>query len=443
MFHHLSNNITKVFKKLRGQTHLRESTVNEALREIRIALLEADVALPVVRRFIEQVKADAIGKEIINHINPTQMMIKIVHDHLVQMLDTGEQSLQIKNSPSYFMMVGLQGSGKTTTSAKIGFFIQEHLKKKVLLASVDIYRPAAQKQLDVLGHQHNILTLPINEGEDVKSILKRTKSFASSHVVDVVIIDTAGRLHIDDALMQELKDIQKSTNPCEIILTADAMTGQDSIRIATAFKQTLPITGLVLTRCDGDGRAGAALSMGYASDAPIKFLGVGEKIHQLEIFNAKRLADRILDQGDVVVLVENAQAMMQHLDHATIEKNFKNNQFDFNDLKKQLEGMLKMGNFSQMLSFLPGLGAMKDKINDTDVQKKIKQQIAVICSMTPKERTFPEILNGMRRRRIAKGAGVSIAFVNQCVKQYEATRQMMKDAKKKRGLFSKMKLPFG
>ena len=428
MFQNLSQRLTSVFDKLRGRGLLSEDDVNSALREIRIALLEADVSLPVVKDFVEQVRTHAIGQEVLRSISPGQMVIKIVHDHLIELLgSTGVELNLATTPPASILMVGLQGSGKTTTSGKLAKHIHEKLKKRVLLVSLDIYRPAAQHQLEVLAQSLSIESLPIIEGEKPLTIVARAIERARQGSIDVIIYDTAGRLHIDDMLMDEVKAIQAATKPIEILLVADAMTGQDAVRIAQGFKDALPITGLVLTRIDGDSRGGAALSMRAVTGCPIKFLGVGEKSDHLEIFHPERLAGRILDMGDIVSLVERASEVVNAEDAEKMAKKMQKGIFDLNDMAQHIEQMLKMGGISNMMGFLPGMGKLKDKIAQSGMDDKvIRRQLGIIHSMTKKERKNVQILNASRRRRIAKGAGLEVSEVNRLLKQHQQMQLMMK-----------------
>lgn len=428
MFQNLSQRLTSVFDKLRGRGLLSEDDVNTALREIRIALLEADVSLPVVKDFVEQVRTRAIGQEVLRSVSPGQMVIKIVHDHLVELLgSTGVELNLATTPPASILMVGLQGSGKTTTSGKLAKHIHEKLKKRVLLVSLDIYRPAAQHQLEVLAQSLQVESLPIIEGEKPLSIVARAIERARQGSIDVIIYDTAGRLHIDDTLMDEVKAIQAATNPIEILLVADAMTGQDAVRIAQGFKDALPITGLVLTRIDGDSRGGAALSMRSVTGCPIKFLGIGEKSDHLEIFHPERLAGRILDMGDIVSLVERASEAVNAEDAEKMAKKMQKGIFDLNDMAQHIEQMLKMGGISNMMGFLPGMGKLKDKIAEAGMDDKvIRRQLGIIHSMTKKERKNVQILNASRRRRIAKGAGLEVSDVNRLLKQHQQMQLMMK-----------------
>lgn len=428
MFQNLSQRLTSVFDKLRGRGLLSEDDVSSALREIRIALLEADVSLPVVKDFVEQVRNRAIGQEVLRSVSPGQMVIKIVHDHLVELLGSTEVELNLATTPpASILMVGLQGSGKTTTSGKLAKHIHEKLKKRVLLVSLDIYRPAAQHQLEVLAQSLSVESLPVVESEKPLAIVARAIERARQGSIDVIIYDTAGRLHIDDMLMDEVKAIQAATKPIEILLVADAMTGQDAVRIAQGFKDALPITGLVLTRIDGDSRGGAALSMRAVTGCPIKFLGVGEKSDHLEIFHPERLAGRILDMGDIVSLVERASEVVNVEDAEKMAKKMQKGIFDLNDMAQHIEQMLKMGGISNMMGFLPGMGKLKDKIAQSGMDDKvIRRQLGIIHSMTKKERKNVQILNASRRRRIAKGAGLEVSDVNRLLKQHQQMQLMMK-----------------
>jgi signal recognition particle subunit SRP54 len=428
MFQNLSQRLTTVFDKLRGRGLLSEDDVNSALREIRIALLEADVSLSVVSDFVEQVRVRALGQEVIRSISPGQMVIKIVHDHLIDLLGTDGVELNLATTPpANILMVGLQGSGKTTTSGKIAKHIKERLKKRVLLVSLDIYRPAAQHQLEVLAKALDIESLEIIPDEKPLQIVERAKARARQGSFDVVIYDTAGRLHIDDTLMDEVRAIQVATNPIETLLVADAMTGQDAVRIAEGFKAILSITGLVLTRIDGDSRGGAALSMRAVTGCPIKFLGVGEKTDHLEVFYPQRLADRILDMGDIVSLVERASDVVVQEDAEKLAKKMQKGQFDLDDMASHIQQMLKMGGLSTLMGFLPGMGKIKDQIADSGIDDKmIRRQLGIIYSMTKQERKNVQILNASRRRRIAKGAGVEVSDVNRLLKQHQQMQLMMK-----------------
>ena len=368
MFQNLSQRLTSVFDKLRGRGFLSEDDVLNALREIRIALLEADVALPVVKEFIAKIKERAIGQEVIRSVSPGQMVVKIVHDHLVELLGSTNVDLNLATTPpASILMVGLQGSGKTTTSGKIANYLTQKLKKRVLLVSLDIYRPAAQHQLEVLARSLSIESLSIIEGEKPLSIVKRAIERGNQGSFDVIVYDTAGRLHIDENLMDELKEIEALVNPIETLLVVDAMTGQDAVHIAQGFKISISITGLVLTRIDGDSRGGAALSMRSVTGCPIKFLGVGEKSDHLEVFHPERLAGRILDIGDIVSLVESASELVDHENAAKMAKKMEKGIFDLEDMASQIEQMLKMGGISNIMNFLPGMGKLKDKISESGI----------------------------------------------------------------------------
>jgi signal recognition particle subunit SRP54 len=431
MFENLSDRLGQVFAKLRKRGALSEEDVNAAMREIRVALLEADVALPVVKDFIDKVKEQAIGQEVIKSITPGQMVVKIVHDHLVEMLGGEGTGLNLATTPpAVILMVGLQGSGKTTSTAKLAKLIKEKNNKKVLLASTDIYRPAAREQLETLGQQAQIDTLDIIADEKPQAIAKRAYEKAKLEGYDVLFVDTAGRLHIDQELMDELAQLRKFLKPVEIVLTADSMTGQDAVNVAKSFHEQLGLTGIVLTRIDGDARGGAALSMRAVTGCPIKYVGVGERIDQLEPFHPERIASRILDMGDVVTLVEKAAETIDEEAEA-IAKKMQQGQFDFNDMAVQLRQITKMGGFSSLLGMLPGVGKFKDQIQQSGIDDKlIKHQIAIIQSMSAAERQDHRLLNGSRKRRIAMGSGTTVPEVNRLVKQYMDMLDTMKRLKK-------------
>lgn len=428
MFQSLSSKLTGILDKLKGRGALTEADVTAALREVRIALLEADVALPIVKQFIESVREKAIGQDIIRNINPGQMVVKIVHDHLQEMLGNDTQGLNLAAvPPAVILMVGLQGSGKTTSSGKLAKYITQKLNKKVLLASLDVYRPAAQQQLETLGQQISVATLPIIASENPLQITGRALQMAKAQGFDVLILDTAGRLHIDEDLMGEVIAVKSASNPIETFLVADAMTGQDAVTIAQEFNQKVGLTGIVLTRLDGDARGGAALSMRAVTGCPIKFMGVGEKLDQLEPFQADRIAGRILDMGDIVSLVERAASVVDQDEAERMAKKMQKGAFDLDDMAKQIESMMKMGGMSGLLGMLPGIGRVKDQLDKAGVDDgMLKRQVAIIRSMTKKERKDSKILNGSRRKRIASGAGVQVQDVNRLIKQYEQTQQMMK-----------------
>ncbi len=428
MYKSLSERLSGIFDRLKGRGILSEDDVNAAMREIRIALLEADVALPVVKEFIEQAKIKAIGQELVKSINPAQMVIKIVNDQLIQALGGEPEPINLNApSPMVMLMVGLQGSGKTTSSAKLAKLLSTRFKKNVLLASLDIYRPAAQLQLENLAKQMDILSLPIVEGESPQAITKRAMAAAKVQNIDVIILDTAGRLHIDNELMNEVKQIKAISNPIETFLVADSLTGQDAVNIAKNFHESVGVTGIILTRADGDARGGAALSMRHITGQPIKFLGMGEKVDQLEIFDPHRVASRILDMGDIVALVERASALSDSEDQEKLAKKLEKGHFDLNDMAKQIEGMQKMGGISSMLGFLPGIGKIKDKLEGAGIDDSlVRRQLAIIRSMTKIERRNPVIMNGSRRKRIANGSGVQVMDVNRLLKQFEQMQKMFK-----------------
>lgn len=441
MFESLSDKLNGVFDKLKRRASLSEADVNEAMREVRVALLEADVALPVVKDFIASVKEKAVGAEVLKSVKPGQMVVKIVHDALVEMLGTENNELNLKaTAPVPVLMVGLQGSGKTTTSGKIAKWLKEKQKQKVFMASLDIYRPAAQEQLAILGEQIGVDTLPIIEGQKPVDIAKRAMKEAAKGGYDVVIIDTAGRLHIDETLMQEVKDVKDVVKPAETLLLSDAMIGQDAVTLAKEFNEKIGVTGIVLTRIDGDARGGAALSMRAVTGAPIKFLGTGEKMDGLEAFHADRLAGRILDMGDVVSLVEKAAEVIDQKEAEAVAKKMLQGQFDFNDMLKQMQQMKKMGDLKGIVGMLPGMGKLKKQMENANIDNKIiDKQEAMILSMTMKERTNPDIIKASRKKRIAAGSGTSVQEINRLLKQYQQMSSMMKKMKKlggQKGLMS-------
>ncbi len=431
MFDSLSEKLGGVFSKLRGKGALSENDVMAVSREIRVALLEADVALPVVKDFISTIKDKAIGEDIIKGVNPGQQVIKIVHDALVEMLGSETQELKFATSPCAYLMVGLQGSGKTTSTAKIAKILTEKHNKKVLMASLDVYRPAAQKQLAVLGEQTGIATLDIIEGQQPVDIANRAMDVARKEGYDVVMLDTAGRLSIDEALMDEATAIKKATNPVETLLIADAMTGQDAVQTATAFDKAVGLSGIMLTRVDGDARGGAAMSMKAVTGQPIKLIGVGEKWDEIEVFHPERIAGRILGMGDVVSLVEKAIDTVDAADAEKMAAKFKKGKFDFNDLLSQMKQMQKMGGMGAMMKMLPGMGKMAGQLDEAGVDDgMIKKQEAIILSMTPAEREKPELLNAKRKIRIAAGSGTSVQDLNKLVKQLKQMQTMMKRMRK-------------
>jgi signal recognition particle subunit SRP54 len=429
MFNKLSENISGVFQKLSGRGVIREEDINLAMREVRIALLEADVSLEVAKDFIEKVKAKALGEEVVKSVKPAQMVIKIVQDELTEFLG-GEspEPLNLKTTPpAIILMAGLQGSGKTTTSGKLANFLAKKQNKKTLLASLDIYRPAAQKQLEILATQIGGNSLPIIDRQTPEQITKRAIEAAKLGAYDVLILDTAGRLHIDDELMDELAKVKAIANPIETILVADSITGQDAVNVAKQFNEKIGLTGIILTRIDGDGRGGAALSMKAVTGCPIKFLGVGEKIDEFEPFHAERIAGRILDKGDIISLVERAQESINKEDAEKMMQKMQKGKFDMNDLASQIKTIKKMGGIGGFASMLPGMGKLKAAMGDAKIDEDIlNQQLAIIGSMTVKERANPDTINGSRRKRIASGSGTSVPEVNKILKQYKQMQTAMK-----------------
>ncbi|MEQ8665320.1 MAG: signal recognition particle protein [Rhodospirillales bacterium] len=445
MFDGLSDRLGKVFDGLRKRGSLKESDVDEALREIRVALLEADVALSVVKDFIERVRTHAVGEAVIKSVTPGQMVVKIVHDELVAMLSGGEAGdvlaganagLNLAGTPPVaVMMLGLQGSGKTTSTAKIANRLTTRDKKKVLMASLDVYRPAAQQQLVVLGQQTGVRVLNPVMGEKPLAIAKRAMQTGRLEGFDVVMLDTAGRLQIDTMLMNEVAEVRDATQPIETLLVADAMTGQDSVNVAREFNEKIGVSGIVLTRVDGDARGGAALSMRAVTGKPIKLMGTGEKIDELDIFDAGRIAGSILGMGDVVGLVEKAREMVDEEEAEAAARRMMKGLFTFEDMQKQLSQVRKMGDVGGLLGMLPGAQKMKSQIAEANIDDKmIARQEAIILSMTPKERRNPKVINGSRRKRIAAGSGTSVQEVNRLIKQHKQMADMMKKAGKRGGL---------
>jgi signal recognition particle subunit SRP54 len=432
MFESLSDRLGKIFSGLTGRGALSTADVDAALREVRRALLEADVSLEVVKAFVEQVRERAIGAEVTRSVTPGQQVIKIVHDELVKVL--GETAVPLDFaavSPVPILMVGLQGSGKTTTTAKIAKRLTERQGKKVLLASLDTRRPAAMEQLRVLGEQIGVATLPIVPTETPVQIARRALSQARLGGYDVLMLDTAGRTHIDEELMAETAEIKAVTNPHEILLVADALTGQDAVNLARAFDARVDITGIVLTRIDGDGRGGAALSMRAATGKPIKLIATGEKLDALEDFHPSRIADRILGMGDIVSLVEKAAQNVTAEDAQKMAKKLRKGSFDLEDLRGQLQQMKKMGGMGALMGMMPGMGQVKKAMAGANLDDKVfDRQIAVINSMTKKERANPDILNAKRRIRIAAGSGTKVEDVNKVVKQHRQMADMMKKVSK-------------
>ena len=432
MFDTLTNRLGQVFDRLRGRGALSEGDVNEALREVRVALLEADVSLAVVKDFIEKVRVKAVGQDVLRSVTPGQQVVKIVHDELTAVLGDTASGIDLNApAPVVIMMVGLQGSGKTTSTAKIALRLAKKDRKKVLMASLDVQRPAAQEQLKILGEQAEIATLPVIAGQMPTDIAKRAVTAGRLSGYDVVMLDTAGRLHIDEQLMAEIAAVRDIARPHETLLVADALTGQDAVNIAKTFKDRVGITGLVLTRMDGDGRGGAALSMRAVTGAPIKLIGMGEKLDALEDFHPERVAGRILGMGDVVSLVEKAAETIDAEKAQAMAKRMEQGSFTLDDLAEQLRQMQRIGGMKGVLGMLPGVGKIKNAIDQAGLDEKIfLRQQAMISSMTKKERAKPEIINGSRRKRIAKGAGVDVADLNKLLKMHRQMADMMKDLKK-------------
>lgn len=432
MFQTLSDRLGQIFDRLRQRGALSEEDVTLAMREIRVALLEADVALDVVKDFTQKVKERAIGQEVLSSITPGQMVVKIVHDYLVEVLGGVDKPLNLECvPPAVVMVVGLQGSGKTTVTAKLAKFLQEKMRKKVLMASTDIYRPAAREQLEILAQQNNLHSLSIQADEKPVQIVKRAKAEAETGGFDVLLIDTAGRLHVDDDLMRELEDLKKILKPIEILLSVDAMTGQDAVQVGKTFQERLTLTGVILNRMDGDARGGAALSMRAITGCPVKFAGMGEHIHQLEVFSPERVANRILDMGDVVGLVEKAMAVTEQEEAQALAAKMQKGSFDFDDMALQLKQISKMGGLGSLLSMIPGAGKVQGMLGQAGFDDKmIAHQLAMIQSMTRQERKDHKVLNGSRRRRIAMGSGTSVPDVNRLVKQFQEMQDAMKRFKK-------------
>lgn len=438
IFDALSEKLSSAFSKITSRGVLNEKDIDEAMREIRIALLEADVSLPVVKSFIAQVKEQALGEKVVKSVQPGQMVIKIVHDELVKLL--GAESVELNLTavpPVCILMVGLQGSGKTTTSAKIANKLKG--RKKVMLVSLDIYRPAAQEQLAQLANQINVYALPVIKGEKPAETTKRAINEAKKGGYEVIILDSAGRLHIDEDLMNEVVEVKKIANPTETLLVADAMIGQDSCTVAKEFNEKVGVTGIVLTRIDGSARAGAALSMKMVADVPIKFLGTGEKIAEFEEFHPDRLAGRILGQGDVVSLVEKAMENVDKDEAEKMAKKMMKGKFDLEDMLSQLKQVQKLGSMGSLLGMIPGLSKFKTQIEQANIgDNLVKKQEAIILSMTKSERRNPDIIKASRKKRIAAGAGVEVHEVNKLLKSYEQMSTMMKRMGKMGGLSGMM-----
>jgi signal recognition particle subunit SRP54 len=443
MFDTLSDRLGSVFDRLRGRGALTEADVRSAMREVRVALLEADVALPVARDFVEQVTDKAVGQEVLRSVTPGQMVVKIVHDQLVKTLgaDTSELDLNVA-PPAGIMKVGLQGSGKTTTTAKLAKRLTERDRKRVLMASLDVARPAAQEQLAVLGRQTNVDTLPIVAGQQPVDIAKRAIQSAKLQGYDVVLLDTAGRLHVDDQLMGEMKAVEAASNPAETLLVVDALTGQDAVNVAKGFSAEVPLTGVILTRMDGDARGGAALSMRAVTGKPIKFAGVGEALDKLEAFHPDRVAGRILGMGDVVSLVERAAETIQVEEAEKLAAKMAKGKFDLDDLWAQLRQMQRMGGLGALAGMMPGMKGMKGAMDQAQNSKALVHMEAMLSSMTAKERSKPDVINAKRKIRIAKGSGTTVQEINKLLKMHQEMSTVMKRLKKMGGL-GKLAAMFG
>ena len=436
MFESLSERLGGVFDRLRGRGALSENDVREAMREVRVALLEADVALPVVRSFVDKVTEQAVGQSVLRSITPGQQVVKIVNDALVEMLGAEASELELAvTPPAIIMMVGLQGSGKTTTTAKIAKRLSDKDRKKVLMASLDVNRPAAQEQLAILGEQIGVATLPIVAGQQPVDIAKRAMQAAKLQGYDVLMLDTAGRLHVDTQLMDEMKAVAIVAQPAETLLVVDSLTGQDAVNVAKNFSEQVSLTGVILTRMDGDARGGAALSMRAVTGKPIKFVGTGEKLDGLDVFHPGRVASRILGMGDVVSLVERAAETIQHEEAEALAAKMAKGQFDMNDLRAQLQQMQRMGGLGALAGMLPGMKKIQGAMAQSGMDDRILVRMdAMISSMTPKERAKPELLQAKRKIRIANGSGTTVQEVNKLLKMHQEMSTAMKKIRKMGGL---------
>jgi signal recognition particle subunit SRP54 len=432
MFDGLSDRLASTAQKLRGEGRLTEDNIQDALRDVRMALLEADVALSVVRGFIDDVKQRALGEEVLTSLKPGHVFVNIVQEELIKVMGAQNESLDLSaQPPAVVLMAGLQGAGKTTTVAKLAKMLSEREKKKSLLVSCDIYRPAAIEQLKTLAAQVGAEFFPSSRDQKPTDIATAALDYARKHYIDVVLVDTAGRLHIDAEMMDEIKAVHAAVNPVETLFVVDSMTGQDAANTAQAFNEALPLTGVVLTKTDGDARGGAALSIRQITGKPIKFMGSGEKIEALEAFHPERVASRILGMGDVLSLVEEVTQKVDHQKAARLAKKVqKGKSFNFNDLKEQFEQMQNMGGMAGLMDKLPGMPGMADKIKDKVNDKEMSRMVGIINSMTPKERAFPDIIKGSRKRRIAAGCGLQVQDVNRLIKQQMQMKKMMKKMSK-------------
>jgi len=436
MFDSLSERLDSVTQRMRGRGRITEENIQETVREVRMALLEADVALPVVRRFTEEVKQRAEGAEVAKSLNPGQAFIKIVQDELIRVMGEGVEGLKLNvQPPAVVLLAGLQGSGKTTSVGKLARYLREREKKKVLVVSCDVYRPAAIDQLATLAEEVEVEAYPSSSGEDPERIARAAVDHARRHYFDVVLVDTAGRLSIDEAMMDEVKRLHAAVKPAETLFVVDAMTGQDAAKTAQAFGEALPLTGVVLTKADGDARGGAALSVRYVTGAPIKYLGMGEKSDALEPFHPDRIASRILNMGDVVSLVEEVERSVDQQKAEKLEKKMRKGGkgFDLEDFREQMQQIDQLGGLGSLMDKMPGMGKYTEHVKSQMDDGYVRRQLAMINSMTPKERARPDIINGSRKKRIAAGSGVQVQDVNRLLKQFKQMQKMMKQVKKKGG----------
>ena len=433
MFENLVERFDSIFSGLKKTGSIDEQSLDEAMRDIRRALLEADVSLPIVKSFIENIRSRAIGQNVVDSITPAQMIIKIVNDELTEILGSGESKLNVDGlNPKKIMFIGLQGSGKTTSVGKLAKYIKDKYSQNILLVSLDVNRPAAFEQLQILGEKINIKTLSRIDKQNPIDIIKRSQKEAQEHKIDFILYDTAGRINIDDDLLRELKIIENEIDPIETLLVLDSLTGQEAMRVAKDFSEIVKITGSILTRVDGDSRGGAALSMKMATGCPIKFMGIGEQVEDLEIFYPERISNRILGMGDIVSLVEKASENINHQDAEILANKMQKGEFDLNDLLNQIKQMNKMGGISSLMKFIPGLKNINNAVNEQNIHEdSLKQQEAIILSMTPYERKKPKVINGSRKKRIAKGSGTVVSDINKILKQHRKMSDMMKQLSKK------------
>jgi len=433
MFENLQNRFGKVLKNVRGIGRLTEANIKATMREVRMALIEADVALPVVREFVEQVREQAMGEEVLKSLTPGQTLIKLVNDELIRLMGEANTGLDLNvQPPAVLLMAGLQGSGKTTSVAKLAQWLLEKRKKKVMVVSCDVYRPAAIEQLQTLATEVQAEFFPSSDDQDPVDIARRAYEAAKKRLCDVLIVDTAGRLHVDTAMMDEIRSLHEAVDPVETLFIVDSMTGQDAANTARAFDESLPLTGVVLTKADGDARGGAALSIRHITGKPIKFLGVGEKTAALEPFHPDRIASRILGMGDVLSLVEEAQSKVDHEQAQKLVKKLKQGRgFDLTDFRGQIQQMANLGGMNELMDKLPGMNEIPDQVKERVNDREMTKLIAIINSMTPHERTFPAVIKGSRKRRIAAGSGTQVQEVNQLLKQFTQTQKMMKKFKGK------------